>query len=227
MIFIRPGHMYWTSGNFYINKPELIIVGVVEEVSKVIKSNDPHFPDDYPGVLRITKVLYKSQNADTLYKNQKFLRSNIFSSVYVGDTVVIFMIIYEGDFAIPNNLGNNSSLGYCINNDVKVGLRVKDFINAFNYNNIWDVQNYNSDQIMFWTEFDPDSFLWRLQIAKAVEEDEALNNMPPPNVIERVMLIDQTNKLDTIINKLYTELLKVASLKKVDTQLLEESQKKI
>jgi hypothetical protein len=78
----------------------------------------------------------------------------------VGDIVLVFMVTYEGAYAIPCWRGANSNIGHKFYQNMKyVSCDDYEFKNLIRSGHGWDLESLNSEELRLWQCVDPEGLL--------------------------------------------------------------------
>ena len=85
----------------------------------------------------------------------------------VGDSILVFMTRYEGEYAIPNWRGTNTSLGYKLHaaNESRFCDDIQ-FLELVKSGDAWNLESLNSDELRLWRCVDSEGLLEALIRAK-------------------------------------------------------------
>ena len=225
---LHVGNMFWSYSNMFMANPDLILMGVVEQVDPVILSEDPVYPSQVSGSLNVLSIVFENDRAEKYPHNQKYLSGSMFHGLDVGDTVVVFLLQYESGFGVPGYEIKNCALGYRINHGEKsMGLNTKEVISLYSRSSPWDVTSTSPDQVLLWSEFDPGGYLFGIYKQKVseevLEEEEDELSLDDPVIgafIQRTNLVERNEELDSLINLKLNELMSIYQSGSFDRSML-------
>lgn len=153
----NPGFMYWnTVPGLFLRPSELVLLGKVMEIRTSIDSSTAIPRSITSGQLEIRNVAVCPQDLRTQAKQIKRIQCEKLEGLALGDTALAFMVPYEGEYAIPNHLGTNCSLGYKL--PCRSAYDVydpQDFVALLALGMAWDLDKLTPDQLRIWAQVDP------------------------------------------------------------------------
>lgn len=104
------GYIYWYGPTLLEASPwSAVISGNINSVDPAVKDEKGTF---YGGEIEIKSVIFSSPTKDVKAFSSNVLKCNGgFSGLSKGDKVLVFLIEYEGDHAIPEYQGSSCNLG--------------------------------------------------------------------------------------------------------------------
>ena len=154
----RAGFMYWYGPDgLFLHPAEFVLLGTVKHVDLRQDDRNSLAQTFWDGELNAIRVV---RCPDSLASQAAEIRtltcSGGFRELAVGDTVVAFLIRYEGQYAVPNWGRTNSSLGYKftsgINNELS---ELEQFLELLSQPTAWDAASLTADQLRLWAWVDP------------------------------------------------------------------------
>jgi hypothetical protein len=165
------GFMHWSSLQTLFRHPaELVVVG------EVVSIGPGRHPSDLASGtmtsrLRISDVVVCPDSLLEAASKIRYLATAGSGGLAIGDTVVVFMIRYEGTYAIPNWRGSNVSIGYDFRhakNDPPCDNR--SFVRLLASGHAWDLDSLSSEELRLWKCVDSEGLLEALIGAKSAQE---------------------------------------------------------
>lgn len=171
----RPGFMYWYTPYGLFQRPsELVLLGAVTEIRASDDSSNAMRHSVTSGHLEIKDVILCPQHLREQVRQIRSLECEGFDGLAPGDTALVFMVPYEGQYAIPNRLGTNCSLGYKLPkrspHDV---FDPQDFVDLLGLGTAWDLDGLTPDQLRIWAWVDPHGVAEALILERESREDAA------------------------------------------------------
>jgi hypothetical protein len=165
------GFMHWSSIQTLFRHPaEFVVVGEVVSISP-----SPHPSDLANGImtsrLRIDEVVVCPYNLLEAASRIRYLETTGSGGLAIGDTVAVFMIRYEGTYAIPNWGGSNVPIGYKFRhakNDPPCDNH--SFVRLLASGHAWDLGSLSSEELRLWKCVDSEGLLEAVFDAKAAQE---------------------------------------------------------
>lgn len=155
-----PGFMYWYSPYCLILSPsELVILGSVTEVT-----HEPEITDTIDnlrgavvsGHIQVKAVICCPPDLRKSAVRIKSIECDGFEGLEVGDNILVFMVPYEGHYAVPNRIGTNSHLGYILPEDHDGAFfDPGEFLDLLAGGNAWEITSLTPNQLRTWARVDP------------------------------------------------------------------------
>jgi len=165
------GFMRWSSIQTLFRHPaEFVVVGEVVSISPSL-----HPSDLANGImtsrLRIDDVVVCPDNLLEAASRIRYLATTGTGGLAIGDTVVVFMIRYEGAYAIPNWRGSNVPIGYNFRH-AKNDPSCDDhrFVRLLASGYAWNLGSLSSEELRLWRCVDSEGLLEAVIDAKAAQE---------------------------------------------------------
>ncbi len=165
--------MHWSTLHSLFGWPaDFVVLG---EVESIIQTQSPSYAigDTWGGWLTVSEVVVCPDSLrDAAYKIKKVYSSGGFSGMAVGDTVLTFMIPYEGACAIPCWRGANSYIGHNFHQQKKyVSCDDYGFLNVIRSDHGWDFGSLSAEELRLWRCVDPEGLLDAFIQEKFISEE--------------------------------------------------------
>ena len=171
----RPGFMYWyTPYGLILFPSEFVVLGSVTGVThepEATNSIDNLRGPIVSGRIQVEAVICCPGNLHESAARINNIECDGFEGVEVGDKILVFMIPYEGQYAVPNRIGTNSHLGYILPKDFNSELfDPSEFLDLLAEGDAWDIGSLTPDQLRIWAQVDPggvaEALIRELEIAE-------------------------------------------------------------
>ena len=158
----RPGFMYWyVPYGLFLYPSEFVLFGSVTDVTE---EPEPEYASDirrgpiFSGHIQVKAVICCPPNLRESAERISGIECEGFDELEVGDNILVFMVPYEGAFAVPNRSGTNSRLGYRLPDSFEGGpFEPDEFLDLLARGNTWDIGSLTPDQLRLWYWVDPRS----------------------------------------------------------------------
>lgn len=152
----RPGFMYWYApAGLFLHPSEFVLRGVVSSLTPPRDSTDMFGGSFWSGRLDVEAVVLCRGDLRLSASRIRTLTCDGFDGLTVGDTVLVFMIPYEGEYAVPRRLLTNSFLGYKLPDDRADGrFDPRSFIELLSRGDAWDLEALNPEELRLWARVD-------------------------------------------------------------------------
>lgn len=154
----RAGLMYWYApAGLFLYPAELVLLGTVKHCEPRHNNVDSLRGTSWGGELNVTRVvLCPSDLAGHAAEIRALECDGGFDGLAVGDTVVAFLVRYEGQYAVPARIGTNSGLGYKFPAGIDRGLfEPRQFVELLSQPTAWELAALTPDQLRLWAWVDP------------------------------------------------------------------------
>lgn len=155
-----PGFMYWyVPYGLFLNPSEFILLGSVTDITQKpgpTGASDIHRGPIFSGHIQVSAVICCPRNLRESAERISSIECEGFDGLEVGDDILVFMVPYEGEYAVPNRSGTNSLLGYKLPDSFESGLfDMNEFLDLLAQGNAWDISSLTPDQLRLWSWVDP------------------------------------------------------------------------
>jgi hypothetical protein len=166
---LNAGFMYWYAPLLLDVQWDLVVTGTVVDLSIDSSGRKLAYGKDFiVGKLKVQEILYRNLSLNKKRKSLGYISSNGFDGLKLGDKAIIFIIEYEGDYAIPSFSGTNCKIGYKLDSwQDPIINAVREYINL-NQDMFKLIEN--KSLLQMWERYDPQS------VQKIKEKVEVLKN---------------------------------------------------
>lgn len=165
------GSMHWSGIQTLFRHPaELVVVGEVVSIGPSLRPAELA-NGTMTSRLRIDDVVVCPDSLLEAASRIRYLETTGSVGLALGDTVAVFMIRYEGTYAIPNWRGSNVPIGYNFRhakNDLPCDNH--SFVGLLASGHAWDLSSLSSEELRLWKCVDSEGLLEAVIDAKAAQE---------------------------------------------------------
>ncbi len=165
------GFMYWYGTQTLFSQPaEFVVLGEVVRVAQIPRQSGLGAGTAH-GRLRVDEVVVCPDSLRKDAERIRFLDADAFDGLAVGDTVLVFMVRYEGEYAIPSWAHADTPIGHRLHptkddpfcDDLR-------FVQLLKSGHAWDLAALSSDELRLWRCVDSDGLLGAFIEAKMIRE---------------------------------------------------------
>lgn len=153
----RPGFMYWyTPAGLFLHPSDFVLLGVVSNLAPPPDPASGLGRQFWSGQLDVKSVV--ACRADLLESASgiRTLECAGFDGLTVGDTVLAFMVPYEGAYAVPCRLSTSSLLGCNLTAHRASELFASQtFLELLSRGDAWDLGTLTAEELRLWAQVDP------------------------------------------------------------------------
>jgi hypothetical protein len=168
--------MFWYApAGLFLDPAELVLLGTVKHVELRHADMNSLRVTSWSGELNVTQVVRCPGNLASRAAEIRTLECDGgFDGLAVGDTVVAFLVRYEGVYAVPNRLDTNAGLGYKFPAGIDRGdFEPGQFVELLSQPTAWELATLTPDQLRLWASVDP------YGVAEALIRDRERTEMSP------------------------------------------------
>jgi hypothetical protein len=163
------GFMYWYGTQTpFLLPAEFAVVGHIESITE---SNRGPVCDSSRVRIKVGEVVVCPSSLAGLASRIEYLETEAGGDLAVGDSVLVFMTRYEGQFAIPNWRGTNTSIGYKLNQNQQFCDDDR-FLALVRSGHAWDLETLTAEELRLWRCVDSEGLLEAFIRAKEESEEK-------------------------------------------------------
>ncbi len=149
------GFMHWHARSLFPDPAEFVVLGEVLSVEAPVSVSDVR-GEAVDGRLRVDRIVTCPDRLREDAARVRTLASDCFNDLEVGDRVLVFMVRYEGSYAIPRYWGANSTMGFRVPESKKIGFEGEEvFLDLLSSDRAWSLDLLTPDELRLWAEVDP------------------------------------------------------------------------
>lgn len=150
-----PGFMFWYGRGLFPfwawEVPELILLGEVTDVEEQQVESDIRGSTAH-GHLRVLEIVRCPQRVHKQVERIRTLRSDALTGLEPGDRVLVCMVAYEGQYAIPSFFGTNCAVGHRVSSHHE-----RELVALLAQDRGWRPGELTADELRLWAEINPHS----------------------------------------------------------------------
>ena len=169
----RAGFMYWYgTQTLFAGPAEFVVLGQVIRMTQVPRLSEL-WAGTMRGQLRVDEVVVCPDSLMDQASGVRIIEADGFDGLAVGDTVLVFMVRYEGEYAIPN-WARDTHVGYRLHH-AKDELFCDDlqFVQLLRSGHAWDLGTLSFEELCLWRCVDSDGLLAAFIRARMMSEEES------------------------------------------------------
>ena len=152
----EPGFMYWYPPyGLFMYPTDFVLLGEVTHLEPPRDASDMFGGASWSGRLEIKRVVLCPQNLVEQAAQIRTLVCRGFDGLTLGDRVLVFLVAYEGDYAVPVRQGTNSTLGYKLERHPGSCFDPLRFVDLLSRGRAWNLRDLTADEMLLWKWVDP------------------------------------------------------------------------